>query len=108
MPMIRLFESVGHQVHAMGVAEDARWAVTSALLNYILVAGGQNAANAQLVGAQGMSRTRFPGALSTTWTGLDPADFPFVCSVAGQLRDHDDRQDFLTVIDLILEGVKAY
>jgi hypothetical protein len=36
---------------------------------------------------------------------LDAADYPFVRDVAGQLREHDDRVDFLVGIDLSLPGI---
>jgi hypothetical protein len=45
--------------------------------------------------------------MATAWTGLDADDFPFTRSIAGQLRDHDDRADFLAGIDLILDGIRV-
>ena len=39
--------------------------------------------------------------------GLDPDDYPFTRAVAAQLRDHDDREQFLAGIDLILAGIRS-
>jgi hypothetical protein len=39
------------------------------------------------------------------WLRLDPDAYPFTRSVAGQLRAHDDRANFLVEIDLILGGI---
>jgi hypothetical protein len=39
------------------------------------------------------------------WANLDPDEYPFTRNVAGQLRDHDDREQFLAGIDLILAGI---
>jgi hypothetical protein len=45
--------------------------------------------------------------VSTVWSQLDPQEYPFVRSAAGQLRAHDDRMDFLAGIDLILRGIDS-
>jgi hypothetical protein len=46
-------------------------------------------------------------AVSTAWSQLDPQEYPFARGVAGRIRDHDDRMDFLARIDLILSGIKS-
>ena len=43
--------------------------------------------------------------LAARWTRLDPAEYPFVHQVATQLREHDDREQFLAGVDLILAGI---
>lgn len=107
LPMVRMFERIGQQVRALGVPEDTQWAVVSALLSYILGVSGQNAANAHVAREQGADREIFLDQLSTAWSGLDPDEYPFTRSVAGQLRVHDDRADFLAGIDLILRGIAS-
>jgi AcrR family transcriptional regulator len=107
MPMVRILERIGQQVRALGVPEDAQWATASALLHYILGVGGLNAANTQFARAGGADRSDFLDAMAATWARLDPAEYPFARSVAGQLRAHDDRVDFLAGIDLILRGLKS-
>src|ERR1700735_3892643 len=47
LPMVRILERIGQQVRALGVPDEEQWVTVSALLNYILGVGGQNAANAQ-------------------------------------------------------------
>jgi len=107
LPMVRILEGIGQQVRALGVPHDTQWAVASALLNYILGVGGQNAANAHLAREQGTDRSDFLDAVATVWSQLDPDEYPFARSVAGQLRAHDDRIDFLAGIDLILSGIES-
>jgi AcrR family transcriptional regulator len=106
-PMLRIFERIGQQVRALGAPADAQWAVASALLNYILGVGGQNAANAQYAQAHKLDRTDFLEALAKAWSQLDPDEYPFARSFAAQLPRHDDRVDFLAGIDLILRGIDA-
>ncbi|GGA10288.1 TetR/AcrR family transcriptional regulator [Dyella caseinilytica] len=105
LPMVRILEGIGQQVRALGVPDEEQWATVSALLNYILGVGGQNAANGQLAQTQGTDRSDFLEAVATEWSRLDPDEYPFARSVAGQLRAHDDRMDFLAGIDLILRGI---
>jgi AcrR family transcriptional regulator len=107
LPMVRILERIGQQVRALGVPDDTQWAVVSALLSYILGVSGQNAANAQFARAHRLDRSNFLEAVSTVWSQLDPDQYPFTRSVAGQLRTHDDRMDFLAGIDLILSGIDS-
>jgi AcrR family transcriptional regulator len=102
----RILESIGRQVRALGVPEGSRFTATSTLVHYILGAAGQNAANA---GAHGpdMDRAEFLDAVSRAWEELDPDDYPFIRGVAREMRDHDDRVEFLAGVDLILTGITA-
>ena len=76
-------------------------------MNFILGVGGQHAANTQLARTRGVDRSDFLEAVATAWSQLDPDEYPFTRSVAGQLRVHDDRVDFLAGIDLILSGIES-
>ncbi len=107
LPMVRILERIGQQVRALGVPGDKQWAIVSALLSYILGVSGQNAANAQFARTRGLDRSDFLETVSTVWSQLDPDEYPFTRSVAGQLRAHDDRMDFLAGIDLILRGIDS-
>jgi AcrR family transcriptional regulator len=105
LPMLRIFERIGQQIRALSVPGKKQWATVSALLSYILGVGGQNAANGVFARAHNLDRADFLEAMSTVWSQLDPDQYPFARSVAGQLRAHDDRMDFLAGIDLILRGI---
>ena len=107
LPMVRILERIGQQVRALGVPDEEQWATVAALLNYILGVGGQNAANTQFARTRGLDRSDFLEAVATAWSQLDPDEYPFARSVAGQLRAHDDRVDFLAGIDLILSGIES-
>ena len=105
LTMVRIIECLGQQVRALGVAPEKHWATISALLNYILGVGGQNAANAQAARLRGAGRAEVLGAVAASWSQLDAHAYPFVRSVVAQMSAHDDRADFLVGIDLILEGM---
>ena len=105
MPVVRILESVGRQLGALGVPEAARWAGVCALVNYILGVSGQNAANAQRARSEGAERGVFLAAVSAEWLGLDAVQFAFTRSVAGHLLAHDDRDDFLAGVDILIRGL---
>jgi AcrR family transcriptional regulator len=105
-PMLPVFERIGRQVRALGVAPGAEFTAASALWNYILGVAGQNAANARTV-EPGVKRAEFLGAAAAAWAELDPDEYPFTRSAAGRLREHDDRDEFLAGLDLILAGITA-
>ena len=46
-----------------------------------------------------------PERCAAQWAQLDPTKYPFVRQVAAQLPGHDDREQFLAGIDLILNGI---
>jgi AcrR family transcriptional regulator len=105
----RIFESIGRQVRALGVPEGSWFTATSALMHYILGAASQNAANAanNRIPGPNVDRAEFLDAVSTAWEELDPDDYPFTRAVVDQMRDHDDREQFLAGIDLVLTGITA-
>ncbi|GGM16332.1 TetR family transcriptional regulator [Streptomyces fumigatiscleroticus] len=105
-PMLRVFERIGRQVQALGVPEAAQFTAASGLMNYILGVAGQNAVNTRTA-EPGTDRTEFLDAVATAWSELDPDQYAFTRNVAGQLREHDDRAEYLAGIDLILTGITA-
>jgi AcrR family transcriptional regulator len=106
LPMLRVLERLGQQLQLLGVPADAQWTTVSALLSYIVGVGGQNAANSVYARTEGLDRTSFLDGVATAWAGLDPDVYPFTRRMAGQLRVHDDRIDFVAGIDLILGGIE--
>jgi len=101
---LQIFESFGRQLQALGVPGPAQFDCASALLNYILGLAGQYAAAARLIPRE-TDRSAFLTTLAARWTQLDPAEYPFVHQVAAQLREHDEREQFLAGINLILAGI---
>jgi AcrR family transcriptional regulator len=102
--VLQIFEGVGGQLEALGVPGEAQFDCASALVNYVLGLAGQYAAAARLLPRE-TDRTAFLAAVAARWTQLDPAEYPFMHRVATQLREHDDREQFLAGIDLILAGI---
>ena len=104
--MLQIFESFGRQLQALGVPGPAQFDCASALLNYVLGLASQYAAAARLIPRE-TDRSAFLTTLAAQWTQLDPGQYPFVHQVAAQLPEHDDREQFLAGINLILAGIAA-
>ena len=102
--VLRIFEGVGGQLQALGVPERAQFDCASALVNYVLGLAGQYAAAARLLAGE-TDRSTFLATVAARWAQLDSAAYPFMRQVATQLREHDDREQFLAGIDLILAGI---
>jgi AcrR family transcriptional regulator len=104
--MVQLWEQIGRPLEELGVPERSLFTAVSTLVSYIVGVGSQNAMNTHAVAGHS-SRDDFLHAVARRWENLDPAEHPFVRRVAGQLRVHDDRQEFLAGIDIILDGLQA-
>jgi AcrR family transcriptional regulator len=101
------YESVSVQLQALGVPRRALSDCAGVLVNYILGVAGQNAANARALANSKMERSAFLAAVAAQWAQIDPARYPSVHEARTHLREHDDREQFLAGIDLILVGIET-
>ena len=106
-PLLDIYESVSEQLQALGVPQHALSDSAGVLVNYILGVAGQNAANARALAGSNTDRSAFLAAVAERWAQLDPARYPSLHNARTQLRDHDDRDQFLAGIDLILAGIES-
>ncbi|SEN75659.1 transcriptional regulator, TetR family [Sphingomonas gellani] len=103
--LLRILEGIGRQVQALGVPESALFNATTALLNCILGVAAQHAAAERL--PRGTERSVYLAAIAERWTQLDLAEYPFVHHLAAQLPGHDDREQFLAGVNLVLAGIES-
>lgn len=106
-PVVHILERIGQQIRALKVPKGQQWPAVGTLMAFILGICRQNAANRHLAKAQNLDRAHFLEAVSTAWSQLDEKEYPFARSVAGRMRTHDDRADFIAGIDLILAGITS-
>ncbi|MGP3959966.1 TetR/AcrR family transcriptional regulator [Nonomuraea sp. 3N208] len=104
---LRIFESIGRPVRTLGVPQGDWFTTTSTLVHYILGATTQTSQNTgdDSVPGSEADRAEFLNTASRAWQDLDPDDYPFIRAIADQMREHDDREQFLTGIDLVLAGI---
>ncbi|MFC7511309.1 TetR/AcrR family transcriptional regulator C-terminal domain-containing protein [Streptomyces thermocarboxydus] len=104
---VGIFERIGRQVQALGVPQERWFDAASTLVHYILGAVSQKARiEGDTSGIDGdVDREEHLDAASAGWQQLSPEAYPFLHAVVGQMRDHDDREQFLTGIAVILDGL---
>jgi AcrR family transcriptional regulator len=105
--LLDIFEILSEQLQALGVPEAGLSDSTGVLVNYILGVAGQNAANARALAHSKTDRSAFLAAVAAKWAQLDPVRYPSVHRAWTQLREHDDREQFVAGIDLILVGIES-
>ena len=100
--VLRIWKSIGVQLHRLGVVGSAASDAGAALANYIFGSAAQFAAGARRARTPA-ERQSYLNALATAWTEQDTG--PIVREAASELRDHDDRHQFLAGIDIFLNGI---
>lgn len=102
---VGIFERLGRQVQALGVPEERWFDAASTLRDYILGAVSQNVRiEGDTSGTDG-DADREEHAASASLQELTPEAYPFMHAIVGRMRDHDDREQFLTGIAVILDGL---
>jgi AcrR family transcriptional regulator len=105
--LLDFYEGIARLLDALAVPARARFDAAGTLMNYVLGVAVQNAANARLLAERDTDRAEFLAAASAQWAQVDPERHPFVHAAATQLREHDDREQFLTGVDIFLTGIAA-
>ena len=105
--LLDFYESIARLLDALAVPERARFDAAGTLMNYVLGVAAQNAANARHLTDSGTDRAAFLETVAARWAQLDPDRYPFVHAGATQLREHDDREQFLAGVDIFLTGIAA-
>ena len=108
--VVRLIESVGQQVQMIGVPGPTQFNAATAVMSFVLGLASQHASRARLFpdGAdQSALRETALRTISARWLALDAAEHPFIHQVAAILPDHDDREQFLAGIDIIVRGLRS-
>jgi AcrR family transcriptional regulator len=103
--LLEIYESIGRLLDALDVPGPTLFDAAGALVNYVLGVAGHNAANTRVLADSAADRSAFLGTVAAQWTQLDPDKYPFVHRAATHLREHDDREQFLTGVDIFLAGI---
>lgn len=103
---LRTLERIGRLLRSFGVPTDRQFYVATAIFSYVLGVAAQMTSNARTA-AEGRARDEWLTEEATRWAELDRATYPFLHAAAADLRDHDDRDQFTTGLDLLLTGIWA-
>ncbi|CAN5499676.1 TetR family transcriptional regulator [soil metagenome] len=103
--VLRILESIGRQVQVLGTPDHAMFNATTALMNCVLGLAAQHAAAARL--PRDTKRSAHLTAIAEGWAQLNPIEYSFVRQLATQLPGHDDREQFLAGVNLVLAGIQT-
>jgi AcrR family transcriptional regulator len=103
---LRLLDRIGTLVARTGLPAERHFALSTAISYYITGVSAQIIAPRAPVGATA-GRDAFLAQTAERWEELDPADYPFLTRTTADLRDHDDRDQFTTGLDLLLNGLNT-
>ncbi|WP_436533471.1 TetR/AcrR family transcriptional regulator [Actinoplanes sp. HUAS TT8] len=102
-----LLERIGSLIAETALPAQRHFAAATALFLYLVGVTAQDSAHAKTV-EPGVSRDELLGQEADRWAALDPATFPFITRIAAELGDHSDRDQFITGVDLFLDGLRAH
>ncbi|MCX5281529.1 MULTISPECIES: TetR/AcrR family transcriptional regulator [unclassified Streptomyces] len=103
---LRLLDRIGTLVARTGLPAERQFAVSTSISYYITGVSAEIIAPGVTVGTA-TSRAAFLTRTAEHWAALDPAEYPFLTGTTTDLRDHDDRDQFTTGLDLLLDGLSA-
>lgn len=109
---LRLLDTIGTRVTRTGLPAERHFTVATAIFFYITGVSAQIIAPSPAVSADAdtdapTDRDAYLAQTAERWEKFDPAEYPFLSRVASDLRDHDDRDQFVIGLDLLLEGLNA-
>ncbi|WP_433519150.1 TetR/AcrR family transcriptional regulator [Nonomuraea sp. CA-143628] len=103
---LRLLDRIGTLVARTGLPAGRHFAVATAISYYITGVSAQIITPRAALDAA-TSRDAYLAQTAESWAELDPADYPFLARSTTDLREHDDRDQFITGLDLLLDGLNA-
>ena len=103
---LHLLDRIGTLITDTKTPNGQRFAVATAIFNYVTGVTAHDIARATEVSAT-TTRDAYLARQAERWAALDPRAFPFLSDVTADLRDHDDRDQFVAGLDLLLAGLRA-
>lgn len=106
---IRLYERFGQELLRLDLTRRQRFHAVSAIVNYVVGVGAEmgHAPDRVEVDADGaIDREAYLAAAVQEWRELDETEFPFVHEVAAEFEQHEDREQFVAGLDLMLAGLR--
>ncbi len=101
--VLRIWKGMGIQLQRLGVEPAALSDAGSALVSFVLGSAAQYVAGPRTL-TDGADRKTYLDQLAALWVEHDP--HPVVAQAAAQLRDHDDREQFLAGVEIFVAGVR--
>ncbi|WP_299532115.1 TetR/AcrR family transcriptional regulator [uncultured Streptomyces sp.] len=104
---LRLYEKLGRQTLRLDLTPRQRFHAVTAIFSVVIGNAadmGQEPPQEVLDGLVG--RDEFLGRYAERWRALDAEEYPFMRSIADEFEGHDDKEQFLAALDLMLAGLR--
>ncbi|ALE93683.1 hypothetical protein AOC05_17375 [Arthrobacter alpinus] len=102
---LRALEQIGSALEAFGTPLEQQFNMATAIFTYVIAVAAQMTRNAQV--AAGQSQEEWLAKRAKRWEQLEPTSFPFLTRVAAEFSRHDDRDQFIAGLELLLTGVRS-
>jgi AcrR family transcriptional regulator len=104
---LQLYERIGEQVMRLELTPRQSFHATSAVVGYVIGTAadmGQQPPEAVVSGE--LSKDQYMAGAAAQWRALDPAQFPYIHHIIDEFDGHDDRDQFVGGLDLLLAGLR--
>ncbi len=104
---LQLYERIGEQVMRLDLTPRQSFHATSAVVGYVIGTAadmGQELPEAVVSGE--LSKEQYMASATAQWRALDPAQFPYIHHIVDEFDGHDDRDQFVGGLDLLLSGLR--
>ena len=104
---LRYYERVGQHVLRLGLGPLETFHAASAVIGYVIgIAAdlGQQPPDEVLDGST--TRSEYMSRTVEEWERLDPQEWPFLHRILPVFADHDDAEQFVAGLDLLLAGLR--
>jgi len=104
---LQLYERIGEQVMRLDLTPRQSFHATSAVIGYVIGTAadmGQELPEAVVSGE--LSKEQYMATATAQWRSLDRTQFPYIHHIIDEFDGHDDRDQFVGGLDLLLAGLR--
>lgn len=104
---MRVFEALGQQLMRMELAPADCFNAAGTLWSFIIGSGADIVQLPAEKLIENKTQNEFLREYAEQWRALDVEAFPFLRTVAADFAEHDDREQFIAGLDIILRGIAS-
>ena len=104
---LRYYERIGQQVLRLGLTPLETFHAASAVIGYVIgIAADLGQQPPEEVVSGQTTREEYFAETVAEWNDLDPEEWPFLHAIVDVFENHDDTDQFIAGLDLLLAGLR--